>query len=173
MAGYAAPQRHEQAQFFQNPSPTSENFTDSAIGSDTMVDTKDRLQGRWNEMMKRMAQTPLADQTVTAIHEHLDNIENLLSKTVLGTEREDTDMSIGLGISGVEVDDSEYTTEHTTPTAHDAPEPICRPDPKGETLAHSQALLERVARAVEQLRFREEEFRVSDRYWHKRRGCRA
>ena len=160
MARYA---QHHQTHFFQYPSPTAENFTDSAIGSEIINDPQSRLQTRWDELQRRITRASLTDDTVTAIEKSLDHISNLLSCNTTGRETEEMDLEIGLGISGVEISDSDYTAESsTTPTVPIAPEAICRPQAADETAAQSQALLERVTRAVEQLRHREEEFRVSD-----------
>lgn len=160
MAGYARIRQHHQTRFFQYPSPTSDHFTDSAIGSEVMNDPKSRLQTRWNKVQRRITQSFLTDETVTAIHKSLDHIGGLLSFDITGTETVDANIEIGLGISGVEITDSDYTAEVSTPTAPDAPEFICRPQSEDDTLAQSQALLMRVTHAVEQLRLREDEFRV-------------
>jgi hypothetical protein len=160
--GYAQSERHYQTRFFQYPSPTSGNSTDSAIGSELMMDPKSRLQTRWNQMQRRITHISLADATVTAIHKSLDQIDNLLSFDRNETESEGTNSEIGLGIAGVEIADSDHTAEATTPTTPDALEAICRSQSDGETLEQSQALLIRVKHAVEQLRIREEEFRVSN-----------
>ncbi len=113
-------------------------------------------------MQRRITHISLADATVTAIHKSLDQIDNLLSFDRNETESEGTNSEIGLGIAGVEIADSDHTAEATTPTTPDALEAICRSQSDGETLEQSQALLIRVKHAVEQLRIREEEFRVSN-----------
>ena len=162
MAGYAQTRQHYPTRFFQYPSPTSENFTDSAIGSEVITDPKNHLQVRWDELQRRITRTSVAEETVTAIHKSLDHIDDLLSLETTGTELEETNIEFGLGISGVGIADSVYNAEASTPTGADAPEAICRPQLENETLAQSQALLIRVTHAVEQLRLRGEEFRVSN-----------
>ncbi|KAI9879420.1 MAG: hypothetical protein M1830_008551 [Pleopsidium flavum] len=160
MAIYASPLR-DPTQYFQYPSPTSNTFTDSAIGSEVIGDTKGRLLDRWNEIMSRIVHTSLADKTVTAMHKTLDEVDNLLSWNAT-EQNEETEESSGLGISGLQDDSSVYTTAHITPTASiapDAPEEVCRSESKKDVILESQALLMRVTEAVNQLRRREEEFR--------------
>lgn len=166
MAEYAQTRQHHETRFFQYPSPTSENFTDSAIGSEIMNDPKSRLQIRLDDLQRRIIRSSLADGTLTAIHESLDHIGDLLSSDDAETESEEPDMEVGLGISGVEIVDPDYSPEASTPTGLDAPEGICRAQSQDATLAQSQALLVRVTHAVEQLRLREEEFRVSNNLNH-------
>lgn len=173
MASYASRPPRDPAHYFQYPSPTSNTFTDSAIGSEVIDDTKGRLFSRWNEILSRITHTSLADKTVTAMHKNLDVIDNLLSWDATEEEGE-TDKASGLGISEFKTDDSVYTMAHMTPTASiapDAPEAMCRSESKEEALVGSQALLVRVTEAVDQLRRREEEFRVSGAHWRKRRPC--
>lgn len=161
MAAYAQTRQHYQTRFCHYPSPTFEDFTDSAIGSEFTNDPKSRLQTRWNELQRRVTRASLADETVTAIHKSLDHIDGLLSLDNTKSGTEETNLASGLGISGLEINDSDYTADNSTPTVPNAPEVRCQPHSEDETIAQSQALLARVTQAVEQLRHREEEFRAS------------
>lgn len=163
MTTFAVREGRDQAHHLPAPSPSSNTFTDSALGSDMMDNKKGHLLRRWNQMLSCIARTSLEDRAVTAMHKHLDEVENLISWDIMDENRR-VDETDGLGISGLSTEDSVYFEENITPAASiapDAPERMCRSGWMEETSVEAQALLLRVTEAANQLRCRQGEFQVS------------
>ena len=152
---------HRQSHSLQHLSPTSDYLTQS---TDTMRSSSPQtlLSQRWLFISGEISSRQLSRDSVVALNRSLDEVENLLSWNAPGILWHKT-AHFGLGITERSPADSPMILPETTPpdsTRAYAPDVVERPGSRIKESGDDQALLQRIASAVEQLRRRQEEFKV-------------
>lgn len=108
-------------------------------------------------------------RTVVALNRKLDEVESVLGWPMPMKETNKAkEHERGLGItSAVDTEQLLEATQEVTPPASDAPERLRSSVVDDQTPSSDSTLLERVTRAAEQLRERQQEFKVcgSKRCW--------
>lgn len=99
---------------------------------------------------------------MVALNRKLDEVESVLGWPMPGNETDEaTKQECGLGFTNtVDIEQLSEASEEMTPPASDAPERLSSSMVDDQTLSCDSALLGRVTRAVEQLRQRQQEFKV-------------
>ncbi|MCJ1259415.1 hypothetical protein MMC24_007252 [Lignoscripta atroalba] len=119
------------------------------------------LSQRWLFISGEISSRQLSRDSVVALNRSLDEVENLLSWNAPGILWHKT-AHFGLGITERSPADSPMILPETTPpdsTRAYAPDVVERPGSRIKESGDDQALLQRIASAVEQLRRRQEEFK--------------
>ena len=158
-------------------SPSSDYSSELTTSTFRFPDPTTLLSQRWQHISRQISRRRLERNTVVALNRNLDEAENILIWSAPETVQQ-ANKGLGLGIR-MDSDRGEHldcTTEITPPASAepDAPAPVDLGSRKRlEDEAHS-ALLGRLSKAVEQLRQRQEEFKVGEPatqqlLYHKRR----
>ena len=164
---------HQQASSFQSLSPTSDYLTQSMISTATTssISPQTTLLQRWHSLSSEIETRRLSRVAVVELNRYLDKAENLLfwdtSSSELSPQKMGTGNNEGLGVADSVGGESPIATSKTHPT-----EPLGQDAPEGAILGATEVrianqasqLFERVSKAAEQLRQRQEDLKVRNPY---------
>ncbi len=160
------------AHSFHSTSPISDCFTQTTNTTTTTAalgDPQALLVERWKILGSNLFTGHMSWKTVVALNRKLDEVERVPGWPMLEKETDEAkEYECGLGITNtVDAEQLLEATEEVTPPASDAPEQLRLSLVDDHRLGRGSALLERVSQAVEQLRQRQQEFKVceSKRCW--------
>ena len=147
---------------FKSQSSTSDYFTQTTQITTTLGDPQAQLLERWKWLGSYISSGRLSCKTVIAVDRKIDEVENALQWSTLEKEGgEEKKHELGLGITReLETEQPSEATGEVTPPASEAPDPFRLLAIDNQKTNSDSALLERVAQAVEQLRRRQQEFKV-------------
>ena len=160
---------HTLSHSFLSPSSTSDYFTQTTNTTVTPRDPQAQLLKRWKALGIRLSTECMSWKTVVDLNRKLDEAESVIGQAVLEKGTEDGKKhKFGLGIANT-VDPRQplEATGQATPPVSDAPERLSLSVGDNQMTSGNSALLERVTRVAEQLRQRQQEFKVCGlkRHW--------
>ena len=145
---------HTRFRSFQ--SPTSDYLTVSSIVTGVSKDPKAQLYQRWQDLSNRIFDKRLSRYSVIALNRNLDEIENLLAVDAPELAPADSQHA-GLGIFKPRVDG---TIEQDDEISRPAGWMLDTTSRQAQGHEDAAPLLERITNVVEELRHRQEEFKV-------------
>lgn len=150
---------------FESPSPTSDYYSELTASTTKFFDPITLLSQRWHQIARQISSARLERDTVVALNRNLDEAEHILMWRA-PEFAEPKNASLGLGIVGDSDDGEEsHCVTQITPSASAKPDAPALVEVgslrRGEDEANA-ALMGRLTKAVEQLRRRQEEFKVRD-----------
>lgn len=149
---------------FQSQSFTFDYFTQTTNTTATLGDPQAQLLERWKGFGSYLSSGRLSWKTVIAIDRKLDEVQNVLRRSMPEKEGEEGKKNeLGLGITrNFEAEQPSEATGEVTPPASEVPESLRLSAVDDQTTNSDSKLLERVTQAVEQLRRRQQEFKVRE-----------
>ena len=146
---------------FEYQFPISDYYTELMTSTTKSSDPIALLSQRWQGIASQITSRRLERDTVVALNRNLDEVENILLWSA--PEVQQGNAGLGLGIlrdSGEEAVDCAGRMTPPASAEPDAPEVVeLEPRIQVENEANT-ALMERLSKAVDQLRQRQEEFKV-------------
>lgn len=148
---------------FESPSPSSDYYSELTASATKFVDPITLLSQRWHHIASRVASARLERDTVVALNRNLDEAENILMWRAPEVA-EPKIAGLGLGIvRDRDGGDETRSVAQITPPASAKPDAPARVEvgslQRDEDEANA-ALMGRLTKAVEQLRRRQEDFKV-------------
>ena len=155
---------HTLSHSFQSQSSTSDYFTQTANTSATLGDPQTQLWNRWKSLGSYLSTGHMSWKTVIALNRKLDEVESVLGGSVLEQDgNRGKQHEFGLGITKeLEKEQPLEVLGEVTPPVSEAQGRLSSLVVDDSTLSSNSALLKRVTQAVQQLRQRQQDFKVCE-----------